>query len=88
MIVKSLGKEWSVNDCTHRERRNLHFLNLEVWVDGKQNVKAYGKLLDEVERISGLSEDDFKDMSMTDIDQVLQAIFIDFLSLSKKAAGE
>ena len=88
MIVKALGKEWNVNDCTHRERRNLHFLNLEVWVDGKQNVKAYGKLLDEVERISGLSEDDFKEMSMTDIDKVLQAIFIDYFSLSKKAAGE
>ena len=88
MIVKALGKEWNVNDCTHRERRNLHFLNLEIWVDGKQNVKAYGKLLDEVERISGLSEDHFKGMSMADIDKVLQAIFIDYFSLSKKAAGE
>jgi hypothetical protein len=88
MIVKALGKEWNVNDCTHPERRNLHYLNLEVWVDGKQNIKAYGELLDEVERISGLSEDHFKEMSMAEIDQVLQAIFIDYFSLSKKAAGE
>ena len=52
MIVKSLKKEWNVNDCTHGERRILHYLNIDVWIDGKQNVKAYGKLLDEVERIS------------------------------------
>ena len=82
MIVKHLEKEWNVNDCTHRERRNLHFLNFEVWADGKQNVKAYGKLLDEIERISGLSEDDFKGMNMTEIDLLLQAIFLEYQTLS------
>mgnify|MGYP003148216251 CR=1 FL=1 len=87
MIVKSLKKEWNVNDCTHGERRILHYLNIDVWIDGKQNVKAYGKLLDEVERISGLDEENFKDMSMTDMDILLQAIFLDYQKVSKKKAG-
>lgn len=87
MIVKALGKEWNVNDCTYKQRRELHALNAKVWWDG-QDVDAYYKLLEKVSDIAGLSEDDFKDISMADIDQVLQAIFIDYLGLSKKAAGE
>ena len=87
MIVKALGKEWEVNDCTYKQRRELHALNVKVWWDG-QDVDAYYVLLDSVSNIAGLGEDDFKDMSMTEVDQVLQAIFIDFLSLSKKEAGE
>jgi hypothetical protein len=86
MIVKALGKEWDVNDCTYKQRRELHALNAKVWWDG-QDVDAYYKLLDKVSDIAGLGEDDFKGMDMADVDQVLQAIFIDYLSLSKKAAG-
>jgi hypothetical protein len=87
MIVKALGKEWDVNDCTYKQRRELHALNAKVWWDG-QDVDAYYKLLDKVSDIAGLGEDDFKGMDMADVDQVLQAVFIDYLSLSKKAAGE
>jgi len=87
MIVKALGKEWDVNDCTYKQRRELHALNAKVWWDG-QDVDAYYELLGRVGDIAGLGEDDFKDMSMGEIDQVLQAIFIDYLGLSKKAAGE
>ena len=87
MIVKTLGKEWEVNDCTYKQRRELHALNAKVWWDG-QDVDAYYVLLDKVSNIAGLGEDDFKDMDMAEIDQVLQSIFIEYLSLSKKAAGE
>tara|TARA_Y100000310_G_scaffold298579_1_gene332630 strand:+ start:240 stop:503 length:264 start_codon:yes stop_codon:yes gene_type:complete len=87
MIVKALGKEWNVNDCTYKQRRELHALNAKVWWDG-QDVDAYYKLLEKVSDIAGLSEDDFKDITMADIDQVLQAIFIDYLGLSRKKAGE
>ena len=87
MIVKALGKEWNVNDCTYKQRRELHALNAKVWWDG-QDVDAYYKLLEKVSDIAGLSEDDFKDISMADIEQVLQAIFIDYLGLSRKKAGE
>ena len=87
MIVKALEKEWDVNDCTRQERRDLHFLNMEVWVSGKQDVKAYKILLNEIEMISGLKDDDFDGINMTDTDLLLQAIFLDYQKVSKKKAG-
>ena len=88
MIVEALDKEWNVNDCTYKQRRELHALNAKVWWDGKQNVSAYYDLLDKVSEIAGLGENDFEDMRMSDIDIVLQTIFIDYLGLSKKAIGD
>ena len=88
MIVKALGKEWNVNDCTYKQRRELHALNAKVWWEGKQDVGAYYELLDKVSEIAGLGENDFEDMRMSDIDIVLQTIFIDYLGLSKKAIGD
>ena len=88
MIVEALDKEWNVNDCTYKQRRELHALNAKVWWEGKQDVSAYYELLDKVSEIAGLGEDDFKDMEMSDVDIVLQAIFIDYLGLSKKAIGD
>ena len=88
MIVKALDKEWSVNDCTYKQRRELHALNAKVWWEGKQDVGAYYELLDKVSEIAGLGENDFEDMRMSDIDIVLQTIFIDYLGLSKKAIGD
>ena len=88
MIVKALDKEWNVNDCTYKQRRELHALNAKVWWEGKQDVGAYYELLDKVSEIAGLGENDFEDMRMSDIDIVLQTIFIDYLGLSKKAIGD
>jgi hypothetical protein len=88
MIVEALDKEWNVNDCTYKQRRELHALNAKVWWEGKQDVGAYYELLDKVSEIAGLGENDFEDMRMSDIDIVLQTIFIDYLGLSKKAIGD
>ena len=88
MIVKALDKEWNVNDCTYKQRRELHALNAKVWWEGKQDVGAYYELLDKVSEIAGLGENDFEDMRMSDIDIVLQTIFIEYLGLSKKAIGD
>lgn len=88
MIVEALDKEWNVNDCTYKQRRELHALNAKVWWNGKQDVGAYYELLDKVSEIAGLGENDFEDMDMSDIDIVLQTIFIDYLGLSKKAIGD
>ena len=88
MIVEALDKEWNVNDCTYKQRRELHALNAKVWWEGKQDVGAYYDLLDKVSEIAGLGENDFEDMRMSDIDIVLQTIFIDYLGLSKKAIGD
>ena len=84
MIVEALDKEWNVNDCTYKQRRELHALNAKVWWEGKQDVGAYYELLDKVSEIAGLGENDFEDMRMSDIDIVLQTIFIEYLGLSKK----
>ena len=88
MIVEALDKEWNVNDCTYKQRRELHALNAKVWWEGKQDVGAYYELLDKVSEIAGLGENDFEDMRMSDIDIVLLTIFIDYLGLSKKAIGD
>tara|TARA_R100000655_G_scaffold105549_1_gene153878 strand:- start:2291 stop:2557 length:267 start_codon:yes stop_codon:yes gene_type:complete len=88
MIVEALDKEWNVNDCTYKQRRELHALNAKVWWEGKQDVGAYYELLDKVSEIAGLGENDFEDMRMSDIDIVLQTIFIEYLGLSKKAIGD
>ena len=88
MIVEALDKEWNVNDCTYKQRRELHALNAKVWWEGKQDVGAYYELLDKVSEIAGLGENDLEDMRMSDIDIVLQTIFIDYLGLSKKAIGD
>ncbi len=88
MIVEALDKEWNVNDCTYKQRRDLHALNAKVWWEGKQDVGAYYELLDKVSEIAGLGENDFEDMRMSDIDIVLQTIFIEYLGLSKKAIGD
>ena len=88
MIVEALDKEWNVNDCTYKQRRELHALNAKVWWEGKQDVGAYYELLDKVSEIAGLGENDFEDMRMSDVDIVLQTIFIDYLGLSKKAIGD
>ena len=87
MIVKALEKEWDVKDCTRQERRDLHFLNYAIWISGEHDVGAYKTLLDETERISGLKDDDFDGISMTDTDVLLQAIFLDYQKVSKKKAG-
>ena len=88
MIVEALDKEWNVNDCTYKQRRELHALNAKVWWEGKQDVGAYYELLDKVSEIAGLGENDLEDMRMSDIDIVLQTIFIEYLGLSKKAIGD
>ena len=87
MIVEALDKEWNVNDCTYKQRRELHALNAKVWWEGKQDVGAYYELFDKVSEIAGLGENDFEGMEMIDIDVVLQSILFEFLGLSKKATG-
>jgi hypothetical protein len=60
---------------------------MEVWISGKQDVKAYKILLNEIEKMSGLKDSDFDGISMTETDTLLQAIFLDYQKVSKKKAG-
>ncbi len=90
MIVKVGKKDWDINDCTYAERRELHKLNAKVWWDsGKMDVLSYYDVLEKVGAIAGLGENDFKDMEMPEVDEVLQAIFLEYLGIepAKKRTG-
>ena len=89
MIVKVGKKEWDVKDCTYAERRELHKLNAKVWWSGKMEVEAYYEVLEKVGAIAGLGENDFKDMEMPKVDEVLQAVFLEYLGIepAKKDSG-
>jgi hypothetical protein len=84
MIVKELDRDWDVENPTFKQRRELHKLNARVWRSGEMETDAYYDLLERVREISGLKDRDFEGLSMVEVDQVLQAIFIEYLGLSKK----
>jgi len=84
MIVKVNKKEWDVNDCTYKQRRELHKLNALAWQGGEMNIDKYYDLLERVGEISGLGEADFDGLGMVEIDGILQKIFIEYQGLSKK----
>jgi len=89
MVVKVGKKDWDVNDCTYAERRELHKLNAKVWWEGKMDVESYYEVLERVGTIAGLGENDFKDMDMAKVDEVLQAVFLEYLGIepAKKDSG-
>ncbi len=84
MIVKVNKKEWDVQECTYKQRREIHKLNALVWWGGEMNVDKYYDLLEKVHEISGIKDSDFGDMEMADVDKVLQAVFVSYLGLEKK----
>ena len=88
MKVKALGEEYQVKDITYKERRDLHRLNAKAFWDGKINPDNYYDVLEKVAEISGLGEKDFKDLSMVEIDQVLQEVFTQYMVLEKNADGD
>ncbi len=87
MIVKAHGKEFKVKDISYEERRELHRLNAVSFWSGKVDPDKYYDLLEKVATISGLTEEDFKGLSMTDIDIVLQEVFTKYMGMSKKVSG-
>jgi hypothetical protein len=88
MKVKALDKEYQVKDITYKERRDLHRLNAKAFWDGKINPDSYYDVLEKVAEISGLGEEDFKDLSMVEVDQVLQQVFTEYMGLEKNADGD
>ena len=53
------------------------------------DVEAYYEVLEKVGNIAGVGENDFKDMGMAKVDEVLQAIFLEYLGVepAKKDSG-
>ena len=88
MIIKALEKEWDINDCTYKERREIHAKNAKVWWNDNQDIEAYYDLLERVSDIAGFKEKDFEGLDMVQIDLILQTVFMEYLGLSKKTVGD
>ena len=88
MEIKALGKKYEIKEITYKERRELHRINAKAFWDGKINPDNYYDVLEKVAEISGLGEQNFKDLSMIEVDQVLQAVFNEYMGLEKKENGD
>jgi hypothetical protein len=88
MKVKALDKEWEVKDVSYKERRKLYELNVKAFWKGEVDPDVYYSVLEKVAEISGLSDDDLKDLPMVEIDQLLQAVLSAYLGMEKNVNGD
>jgi|TARA_R110000824_G_scaffold272045_2_gene460557 translation initiation factor 2 beta subunit (eIF-2beta)/eIF-5 len=88
MKIKALGKQFQVKDISYKQRRDLHRLNAKAFWDGKVDPESYYDVLEKVAEISGLTEKDFKSLSMVEVDQVLQEVFTEYIGLEKNVDGD
>ena len=88
MEIKALDRTFKIKDITYKERRELHRINAKAFWDGKINPDSYYDVLEKVAEISGLGEQEFKGLTMIEIDQVLQATFTAYMGLEKKENGD
>ena len=91
MKVKALKKEFEVSDLTFAQKRKLHAKNTGIFwgsskVDEMDSDKYY-ELLEMVLELSKLNEDDFKGLSMGEIDGALQDILKSYLGLTDSGKG-
>tara|TARA_R100000234_G_C4967485_1_gene164639 strand:+ start:30 stop:302 length:273 start_codon:yes stop_codon:yes gene_type:complete len=89
MKVKMFNKEWEVNNPTYKEKRELQKLRMSaINTEGKVDNNKFYDCLDFVEKISGLSENDYivkdKPLTMNEIDSLLSKLLTEFLDVSKK----
>jgi len=87
MKVKMFDKEWEVKNPTYKEKRELWKLNTMTFEGDKMNQDKYFQLLERVEEISGLRPEDYvkksdDKLAMSDIDSLLQQIFLSYMGLS------
>ena len=87
MKVKMFKKEWEVKNPTYKEKRELWKLNTSTFDGEKLNQDNYFNLLDKVEEISGLQPEDYINpkgdpLSMSNIDALLQKIFLTYIGQS------
>jgi|TARA_R100001530_G_scaffold71671_1_gene50714 hypothetical protein len=92
MKVEALEREWEVKDISFAERRTLYQKQAKnfwsVNEESEMDVDAYFSMLDEVLGISGLTEEDFDGLSMTEIDQVIAQVMLAYTGLSGKGSGD
>ena len=87
MIVKVFDKDWEVKNPTYKEKREIWKLNSIAFEGGEINQDNYFNLLDRVEEISGLQPEGYINpkgdpLSMSNIDALLQKIFLTYIGQS------
>jgi len=90
MKLMVLEKEWEFNNPTYKQKRELWKLNTMTFDGETVNQESYFKLLDLVEEISGLTPEDYvnkdgKELTMAEIDVLLQNIFLFYMGLSEQS---
>ena len=83
--VKGIG-EFDVKDLTYREERDLRRYNSKLWWNrSTEDLSAdeYFDMLDYVEKISGLEEKVLSKYNGTQVDQILQAILMEYIGDSE-----
>jgi len=74
MKVKAIDKEWEINEATYKQRREIYRLNVKAFWDGKVDPDRYYEVLEKCAEVAGLKEKDLKDLSMVEVDKLLQAV--------------
>jgi len=83
---------YEVKDINYKQKRELWRSSLKAFpaLEKKDpNQDEYYKMLDVVEQLSGLKESDYlnkdgSDLSMAEIDLLLQEVYSQYMGLSKK----
>ena len=88
MKIKALDKEWQINEATYKQRREIYRLNVKAFWDGKVDPDQYYEVLEKCAEVAGLIEKDLKDLSMVDVDQLLQAVLTSYRGLEKNVGGD
>mgnify|MGYP005830252741 CR=1 FL=1 len=88
MKVKAIDKEWEINEATYKQRREIYRLNVKAFWDGKVDPDRYYEVLEKCAEVAGLKEKDLKDLSMVEVDQLLQAVLTSYLGLEKNVGGD
>lgn len=88
MRIKALKKDWEIKDATYKQRREIYRLNVKAFWDGKVDPDLYYKVLEKCAEISGLTDSDLQELSMVEVDELLQAVLTNYLGLEKKVSGD
>jgi hypothetical protein len=88
MKVKAVNKVWEIKEATYRQRREIYQLNVKAFWDGKVDPDQYYEVLEKCAEIAGLKDKDLKDLSMAEVDQLLQAVLSSYLGLEKNVDGD
>ena len=88
MKIKALDRDWEIKDVSYSERRKLYQMNVKAFWKGDVDPDEYYEVLGKVAEISGLKEKDFEELSMVEIDQLLQVVLTNYLGLEKNEDGD